>query len=73
MSQIEIEKLDKKKLRKSIINGIPDQLRGEIWQLICKCKQAASLHCKDIYKKSVYLDDHDNDYYICKDLARTLT
>ena len=65
--------LNKKKLRNSIIYGIPDELRGNIWKLLCKTKEIGKNHSPELYHRLISLKNEEDDFCIGKDLPRTLT
>ena len=68
----DIEHISKERVRKSIIVGVPPSLRGDIWCLLCKCKEEASIHSPDLYKKLLDIGNEAEEYKISKDIKRTL-
>lgn len=63
--------VSKKKLRESIMQGIPEELRARIWMFLCKTRQAKSTYKPDVYRKLRLIPNESDDYAIEKDLART--
>ena len=61
------------RIKKSVIDGIPDSLRGEIWCLLCEVKKTRSKHSEDIYWKLIDLDNPEDEHRIQKDVTRTFT
>lgn len=61
------------RIKKSIIFGIPDSLRGEIWCLLCQVKKTKASHSEDIYFKLVDLENPEDEHRIQKDVTRTFT
>lgn len=68
-----VEKLDQKKLRNSFISGIPDDLRGKIWKLICQVDKSKPGHNASVYHKLIEQPNEEDEFCINKDLARTIT
>ncbi len=63
--------VSKKKLRESIMQGIPKDLRPHIWMFLCKTKQARATYKRDVYRRLKMIPNDEADYSIEKDLART--
>ena len=61
------------RIKKSVIEGIPDSLRGEIWCLLCQVKKQKAKHSDDIYSKLVDLENPEDEQHIQKDVTRTFT
>lgn len=61
------------RIKKSIIEGIPDSLRGEIWCLLCEVKKTKAKHSEDLYSKLIDLDNPEDEHRIQKDVTRTFT
>lgn len=52
------------RIKKSVIEGIPDSLRGEIWCLLCQVKKQKAKHSDDIYSKLVDLENPEDEQHI---------
>lgn len=61
------------RIKKSVIEGIPDSLRGEIWCLLCQVKKQRAKHADDIYQKLIDLENPEDEHRIQKDVTRTFT
>lgn len=62
-------------MRKSILNGIPPNLRGDIWCMLCRCQREKSMHDEGIYQKLVdpSISCPKSEMQIRKDITRTFT
>lgn len=47
------------RLKKTLLEGVPDDLRGEIWCLLCQVKREKSMHSENIYGKLLTLENPD--------------
>jgi hypothetical protein len=56
-----------------LIFGIPDDLRGDIWKLICNTKETRQNYSDDLYSNLISLRNEEDEFCIGKDLPRTLT
>jgi len=65
--------VDQIRIKKTVIKGIPDSLRGEIWCLICQVKKQMSKHSQDLYSKLIDMDNPEDEHRIQKDVTRTFT
>lgn len=65
--------VDEKRVKESLIMGIPDSLRGEIWCLLCHVKREKSMHTNDIYAKLIDIENPEEEHRITKDVRRTFT
>jgi hypothetical protein len=65
--------VNKERVRKTILVGIPDSLRGEIWCMLCRVKREKSIHSEKLYQKLISLDNPEEEYRIQKDVTRTFT
>jgi hypothetical protein len=65
--------VDEKRVKESLIMGIPDSLRGEIWCLLCHVKREKSMHSDDIYSKLIDIENQEEEHRITKDVKRTFT
>lgn len=61
------------RIKKTVIQGIPDSLRGEIWCLLCQVKKQKAKHSEDIYQKLIDLENPEDEHRIQKDVTRTFT
>ena len=50
--------------RKSLSVGLPDQLRGEIWCMLCRVQRERASHARDIYKKLLEIDNPEDEHRI---------
>lgn len=67
--------VSRERVRKSIINGIPPNLRGEIWCMICRCSREKTMHGEGMYQKLVdpSIANPADEHRIRKDIGRTFT
>ena len=65
--------LGRDKIHASIVAGIPDYLRGEIWCILCNCKQEKSYHSEGLYSKLIDMENPEEEHRIQKDVVRTFT
>lgn len=65
--------LIRERLRRSLIEGLPDSLRGEIWCILCHVKQEQAMHAPGFYQKLAELENPEEEYKILKDVVRTFT
>ena len=65
--------VSRERVKFSIIHGIPDSLRGEIWCLLCQVKREKAMHSDDIYRKLIDLENPEEEHRIQKDVTRTFT
>lgn len=74
-SKVPVE-VDQKRLKNSLLEGtsIPDDLRGQIWKLICRVDVKRKQYTRELYQKllSEPLPEED-EFCIGKDLARTVS
>jgi hypothetical protein len=68
----DLKEISKERLRKSVVTGIPPQLRGEIWCLLCNTEEESNFHSADLYKKLLDIEDPIEEHKISKDIKRTL-
>jgi hypothetical protein len=43
--------VSRERVRKSLINGIPPDLRGDIWCMLCRCQREKAMHGHGMYQK----------------------
>lgn len=65
--------VSKERVRKSLLVGLPDSLRGEIWCMLCRVQREKSMHSPEIYAKLIDLDNPEEEHRIQKDVTRTFT
>lgn len=63
--------IGKERLRMSIINRVPDSLRGEVWCMLCQIKQERASHAPGFYEKLLTYENPENEHRIQKDVDRT--
>jgi TBC1 domain family member 10 len=68
----ELKSISKERLRQSIIEGIPSDIRGAIWCLICDFQTEQHNHDEGLYQKLLTMENSENSYMIAKDIYRTL-
>ena len=68
-----LQAVSRARVKQSLISGIPDYLRGEIWCILCHVKQEKAMHSEDIYWKLVELENPEEEHRIQKDVTRTFT
>ena len=70
-----LQVVSRERVRKSIINGIPANLRGDIWCMLCRCSREKKMHGENMYQKLVDPDlaDKKDEHRIRKDIPRTFT
>lgn len=44
-----LQVVSRERVRKSVLNGIPPNLRGEIWCMLCRCSREKAMHDEGIY------------------------
>ena len=44
-----LQVVSRERVRKSILNGIPSTLRGEIWCMLCRCSRERAMHGEGMY------------------------
>lgn len=52
------------RVRKSIINGLPDSLRGDIWCMLCQVKREKAMHSEGFYWKLVDIENIADEHNI---------
>jgi hypothetical protein len=67
--------VSRERVRKSIINGIPPNLRGDIWCMLCRCQREKDMHGEGMYQKlqDTSISNPQNIIQIKKDITRTFT
>ena len=65
--------VSKDRVRKTLLVGIPDSLRGEIWCMLCRVQREKQMHSEGIYQKLIDCDNPEEEYRIQKDVTRTFT
>ena len=65
--------VSKDRVRKTLLVGIPDSLRGEIWCMLCRVHREKSMHSDTLFQKLIELDNPEEEYRIQKDVTRTFT
>ena len=68
----EIGHISKDRVRQSIIEGVPSEIRGQIWCLICDFKAEEASHDPGLYEKLLTMENQENCYMISKDVFRTM-
>lgn len=70
-----LQVVSRERVRKSILNGIPANLRGEIWCMLCRCQREKAMHGEGMYQKLACADiaTKENVAQIKKDITRTFT
>jgi hypothetical protein len=65
----------RERVRKSLLNGIPPSLRGEIWCMLCRCQRERDMHGAGMYEKlcDVSIANKTDEHRIRKDIGRTFT
>jgi len=63
--------IDKEKLIKSIIKGIPQDLRGKIWTVFCKGFNISENHHSHCFENLIKKRNKKLEYEIKKDIERT--
>ena len=61
------------RIQKSMMEGLPASLRGEIWCIVCHVKREKQMHAQDIYLKLIDLDNPEEEHRIQKDVTRTFS
>lgn len=73
---LQYEHLSKERLRQSLLYGLEEvgceDLRPEIWKLICKVQNSKLQYSSGVFKKFLLEENPHGDYRIEKDLYRTL-
>jgi len=59
-----IESIHHERLRKSILNKVPDSLRGEIWCMICQTKREKAMHAPGFYEKLLTIENPEDEHRI---------
>ena len=52
------------RVKKSLLLGIPDSLRGEIWCMLCQVKREKAMHAEDMYYKLTEMENPEDEYCI---------
>ena len=65
--------LDVQRVRKSLLAGVPDALRGDIWCMLCRVNRERAMHSEGIYQKLIELENPEDEHRIQKDVTRTFT
>jgi hypothetical protein len=60
-------------VRASLIEGIPDEFRGPLWMLICRCNEQKTSYSSNLYRNLLGMPNEEDEFCIGKDLPRTLT
>lgn len=70
-----LQVVSRDRMRKSILNGIPPSLRGEIWCMLCRCQREKNMHGDNIYQKLAdpAMANPQDELRIRKDVSRTFT
>ena len=70
-----LQVVDRERIRKSLLNGIPAALRGDIWCMLCRCQREKAMHGDGMYKKLVdpSIANKNDEHRIRKDVGRTFT
>lgn len=70
-----LQVVSRERVRKSLLNGIPNNLRGHIWCMLCRCQREKATHAKGMYQKLLdkSLTNKHDDHRIRKDITRTFT
>ena len=63
----------RERIHESIVQGIPDYLRGEIWCILCHVKEEKASHSPNFYQKLIEMENPDEEHRIAKDVTRTFT
>ena len=64
---------NKDRMHRSIVDGIPEYLRGEIWCILCHSKQEKNSHSDGLYLKLIEMDNPEEEHRITKDVTRTFS
>lgn len=74
--QLKVENLSLQRLHDSFLDGLQkvqcEQMRGEIWKLICKVHSSKSQYSSDVYHKFLKEVHPQLDNKIQKDIHRTI-
>ena len=70
-----LQVVDRERVRKSLLNGIPPNLRGDIWCMLCRCQREKDSHGEGLYKKlcDPLVANPQDEHRIKKDVGRTFT
>eukprot|EP00347_Sterkiella_histriomuscorum_P015634 403356284 len=68
----DIQKISKDRLKASIFQGIPNDLRGEIWCQLCNFQRESQCYDVQLYPKLLQMVNEKDTNLIIKDLKRTL-
>ena len=64
---------NKERIHRSIVEGVPEHLRGDIWCILCHCKQEKNAHSEGLYRKLIEMDNPEEERRITKDVTRTFS
>ena len=59
-----IESVSEERVHKSILQGLPHALRGEIWVMICQVKREKSMHAPGFYEKLLTIENPEDEWRI---------
>ena len=67
--------VSRERVRKSLLNGIPAQMRGQIWAMLCRCNREKASHDPGLYHKLLdkSMCKNNDEMRIRKDISRTFT
>ena len=70
-----LQVVERERIRKSLLNGIPSNLRGDIWCMLCRCNREKAMHGEGMYKKLAdpSIANKNDEHRIRKDVGRTFT
>lgn len=68
-----MQSVSMERIQKSMMEGLPASLRGEIWCIVCHVKREKQMHAQDIYSKLLDLDNPEEEHRIQKDVTRTFS
>lgn len=63
-SDKEIDHVSRDRLRATMVEGIPEKLRGKIWCVLCKVKEESGLHSRSLYRNLIDIEDPIEEYKI---------
>lgn len=66
-----IKTASRTRLKRSLVHGIPSDMRGQIWPILCKSEEQREIYAPGVYWKLLGMQ-HPDETIIIKDLHRTL-
>lgn len=67
-----IHNVDRQKLIKSVVTGIPSSLRGNIWKFLSQCYNISLNHEKNFFRELLLIKNDELECQIKKDIERTM-